>query len=234
MTNFKETFSGRHAILPVIHVETQDQTLRNAEIAINAGCDGVFLISMWGADHKALLQMHQVVHAKFPGWWIGVNFLDLQAKQVFGKLKAGVSGVWVDNAQINEHLIRQIEAEEIALARVNSGWEGLYFGGVAFKHQKKASNPALVAKKAVPYMDVITTSGEKTGSPPEVAKIEAMKGAIGNFPLAIASGISPENVKDYLDICDCFLTATSLLIPGTESLNPNRVKALVENVRWHE
>lgn len=234
MTNFKETFRGRHAILPVIHVETQDQTLRNAEIAFKAGCHGVFLISMWGADHKALLQMHQVVRAEFPDWWIGVNFLGLQARQVFEKLNAQVSGVWVDNAQIDEHLIRQTEAEEVVLARVNSGWRGLYFGGIAFKYQKGVSDPALVAKKAVPYMDVITTSGEKTGSPPGIAKIAAMKGAIGNFPLAIASGISPENVKDYLDICDCFLTATSLLIPGTESFDPSRVKALVENVRGHE
>ena len=41
---------------------------------------------------------------------------------------------------------------------------------------------------------MITTSGSGTGIAADVAKIHTMKKAIGSHPLAIASGITPENM----------------------------------------
>ena len=61
MTNFKEVFQNKHVVLPVVHVETGIQTLKNAHIAFKAGADGVFLISMNGMNHYDLLQIQ-----KFP------------------------------------------------------------------------------------------------------------------------------------------------------------------------
>ena len=58
-----------------------------------------------------------------------------------------------------------------------------------------------------------------------------MKEAIGDHPLAIASGISLENVEQFLPYSDAFLVATSLLKPGTEDFDPQRVKDLVRAVR---
>lgn len=57
-----------------------------------------------------------------------------------------------------------------------------------------------------------------------------MKQAIGEFPLAIASGITPENVSESLDIADCFLVAKGISTSFTE-LDPVRVKRLVDVVR---
>jgi hypothetical protein len=34
--------------------------------------------------------------------------------------------------------------------------------------------------------------------------------ALGDLPLAIAGGIIPENVRDYLPISDCYLVATGI------------------------
>jgi len=231
MANFKEMFPGPHVVLPVIHVETPTQTLRNAEIALRAGCDGAFLISMRGMNYQGLLEMHRMVTREYPGWWLGVNFLDLPAEEVFDKLDQTIGGVWVDNAKINEHLSLQADATRISTARLHSQWEGLYFGGVAFKYQEHVDHPEQAAKIATKFVDVVTTSGTKTGSAPDIAKISAMKQAMGNFPLGIASGISPENVHQYKGTADCFLTATSLLIPGTEVFDRNKVVRLVENVR---
>ena len=56
-----------------------------------------------------------------------------------------------------------------------------------------------------------------------------MKQALGEFPLGIASGITPENVSEYLDIADCFLVATGISTSFTE-LDPVRVRALMEFV----
>ena len=56
-----------------------------------------------------------------------------------------------------------------------------------------------------------------------------MKEAVGDFPLAIASGITPENVADYLDVADCFLVATGISRSFTE-LDPAKVRSLSEQV----
>jgi uncharacterized protein len=232
MANFKEAFPGRHAILPVVHVETRDQALRNTEIAKEEGCDGVFLISMQGAKWGELLQIQKYVRREFPDLFIGINFLDLPVVCVFRNIAdQRVSGVWTDNAGVDEYVEGQMEAENIRQAKEKSGWDGLYFGGVAFKYQREVKDVAKSAKIATKYMDVVVTSGKGTGSAPDLGKISAMKEAIGEHPLGIASGISPENVHQYLEIADCFLVATSLLRSGTEDFDKERVKALVTAVR---
>lgn len=65
------------------------------------------------------------------------------------------------------------------------------------------------------------------GRPPA---IQRMKQALGDTPLAIASGITPENVADYLPHADSFLVATGISRSFTE-LDPVRVQALVDQVR---
>jgi predicted TIM-barrel enzyme len=79
-------------------------------------------------------------------------------------------------------------------------------------------------------MDVVTTSGPGTGQAARPEKVRAMKEAIGSHPLALASGVTPENVTDYLAWVDCFLVATGISYTF-EELDPGRVADLVEVVR---
>lgn len=231
MGSFHEVFRNRHVVLPVIHVESQGQALRNAEIAHDEGADGVFLISMRGMHHRELLEMQRIAREEFSTWFIGVNYLDLPAVSVFKNLDKGVSGVWADDAQIDEFAERQVNAAVIRTAREQSGWHGLYFGGVAFKYQREVDDFSLAARIASQFMDVVTTSGDKTGHPPSPEKIMMMKRAIGEKPLAIASGISSNNVGDYKDNADSFLVATSILAKGTEDFDKFRVRDLIRAVR---
>lgn len=65
-------------------------------------------------------------------------------------------------------------------------------------------------------MDAVTTSGPGTGYAADIEKIRRMKQALGNTPLAIASGITPENIVNYLPHADCFLVATEISRNFTE------------------
>jgi len=230
--NFNDVFANVRVVLPVIHVESQDQALRNVRIAREAGADGVFLINH-GMSSDELLRIHGEVAADNSGLWIGVNCLDLDPEDVFSKVNNRVGGVWVDNAAIDEHSEDQCAAEAILKAREKSGWKGLYFGGVAFKYQRPVKDLAQAARRASRYMDVVTTSGPGTGQAADIAKIVAMKEALGDVPLAIASGITPENVADYLDIADCFLVATGISSSFTE-LDPGRLNALIQTTRSYK
>lgn len=225
---YRQAFPGRHAVLPVVHVDSLDQAQRNAWIAREAGADGAFLINH-GMPDEALLDIHAAVAAAQSGWWIGVNCLGLSPERVFGAVSDKVAGVWVDNAGIEEAEEEQPYAERVLAVRAARVPGCLYFGGVAFKYQRRVEDLEAACRVAARYMDVVTTSGPGTGHAAEVGKVQRMKRALGETPLAIASGITPANVSDYLPHADCFLVATGISRTFTE-LDPARVLALVQQV----
>ena len=219
-------------VLPVIHVADEAQALRNARLAYEAGADGVFLINhhiTW----TQLLAIHSSVVATFPDWWLGVNCLDLDPKAVFSAVTSRVGGVWTDHAMIDEERQEQPLAEAVSAARQQSAWQGLYFGGVAFKYQRQVDDLRAAGKMARRYMDVITTSGSGTGIAAHIEKIRVLKEAVGEFPLAIASGITPANVKDYLPYSDCYLVATGIS-SSFEELDDQKTRQLIETVRAYD
>jgi len=121
-------------------------------------------------EKEALIPILKIIRTRFPKLWIGLNFLAVTGKDAFpilGALAAEgcpIDAYWADDARINE-TGDNIEAEEIAKIRETSGWKGLYFGGTAFKKQREVAPEEYsnAAKAAMPFMDVITTSGIATG-----------------------------------------------------------------------
>lgn len=228
VNRYRLTFPRRHTVLPVIHVDSLAQAHRNAGIARDAGADGVFLINHGMAD-EALLDIHEAVADAHHGWWVGVNCLGLSAEQAFKSASPKVCGVWADNAKIEEGEQSQPYAERVLAAQRVQAPNCLYFGGVAFKYQRPVEDLEVACRVAARYMDVVTTSGPGTGHAAEIKKIARMKRALGETPLAIASGITPENVGGYLPHADCFLVATGISCSFSE-LDPARVLALIQCV----
>jgi len=224
LSTFSKTFPQTPVFLAVIHVEHLSQAARNAQIAQDEGADGIFLINH-SLPALGLVECYNYIHEKQSDFWIGLNCLDLGMSAVDFVPKT-TAGLWIDNAGISEDEDPVAAARTFAERRRRSGWQGIYFGGVAFKYQDPVDDVAEAARLAVPFVDVITTSGEGTGEAADVSKIRQMKETIGRHPLAIASGITPENVAEYLPWADCLLVATGVSDSHTE-LNPSRVRALV-------
>lgn len=227
MSKYKAIFRRTHTFLAVVHVEDCDQAMRNAHIARDEGADGIFLINHH-ISYVSLLEIYAQVTERLPGFWVGLNCLDL-GRDALAVIPKTCAGLWVDNAGVNEdaedtmqhHLYGHADRRRVR------GWSELYFGGVAFKYQEPVRDYARVAKLALPFVDVITTSGAGTGIAADTNKVRIMKNAIGDHPLAIASGITPENIPEYLPFADCFLVATGISDSHTE-LNPRKVRALVK------
>ncbi len=202
-------------VLPVIHVLDAGQTARNIRILIREGAAGCFLINH-DFDVETFLPIVRQVRAEFPYLWIGLNFLAVTGRDAFpvlGDLQRNdctIDAYWADDACIDEDGAN-LEAKRIAQARRDSGWDGLYFGGTAFKKQREVdpSRYGDAAREACPFMDVITTSGVATGQEADLGKIETFRAAIGDRPMALASGISPENAESYANV-DCFMVATGI------------------------
>ncbi len=228
MNAIQKVFSKKHVFLPVIHVEDEMQACKNARIAAEEGADGVFLINH-SISHQRLVLCYDSVRQARPGFWIGLNCLDL-GRRALGVIPHEVVGLWTDNAGAGEEWMPGYSPGDFTRSRERIGWEGLYFGGVAFKHQRVLMDAAEEAALAVPHVDVITTSGVSTGSAPDVEKIRRMRAAIGDHALAIASGITPENVHEYLPYANAFLVATGVSDSFTE-LSRERVRLFAEAVK---
>ena len=224
-------------VLPVIHVLDSDRTRKNVEILLEAGAQGCFLINH-DFEPEKFLPIIRDTRASFPSLWMAVNFLAVTGKHAFpvlGKLQSEgcqVDGYWADDACIDEDGAN-LEAKTIADARAESGWNGLYFGGTAFKKQREVdpSRYGDAAREACPFMEVITTSGVATGQEADLGKIEVFRKAIGDRPMALASGISPQNAQDYADV-DCFMVATGINEPSNfYDIDPSRLAELMSITR---
>lgn len=222
-TQFRATFGATGlVVLPVIHVLDNEQAERNTRLAIEAGCPGVFLINH-DFPYDRFLPIIEHTRQCFPNYWIGVNFLAVTGKEAFPVLaQLGNDGVrvdayWADDARIDESssLTQQHEALEIDAIKKSCGWSGCYFGGTAFKKQREVAvdHYAKSATLATRFMDVVTTSGIATGHSADLTKVQTFRKACGETPLALASGITPGNVADYLPYVDAVLVATGINKP---------------------
>ena len=180
-------------IIPVIHMLNKKQVFYNVETCISCGIKKVFIIK-----HKVgVLDLRQCaleVKDKY-NIWVGMNLLDMPAKLAISLVHSHIDGIWCDET-------------------IERGWErkykGMLFGGVAFKYQPQPSNLKQVCEEATLLTDVATTSGAGTGLAANLDKIKLMRSYLGDHPMAIASGVSIENISDYNGLVDYALVATSI------------------------
>lgn len=226
-------------VTPVIHVTDLRQTLANITHAVRLGAPGIFLINH-DFPVEPFLPILRAVRAECPDLWLGVNFLAQPGRVAFpilGRLQSEgcqIDAYWADDACMDERQPVQTEAEATQAIRAASHWGGMYFGGVCFKKQRPV-DPALnevSARLARPFMDVVTTSGIATGQATDLTKITDFRRGLGNAPLAIASGVTPDNAHHYVADVDCFLVATGINRPGDfYNIDPARLAALLDLTR---
>ncbi|MEL6522579.1 MAG: BtpA/SgcQ family protein [Pseudomonadota bacterium] len=216
---FRAAFGARGpVVLPVIHVLETERTLRNIDVLLGEGAKGCFLINH-DFDVETFLPIVREVRAAGPDLWMGVNFLAVTGRHAFPQLASlqaegcRVDAYWADDARIDERVEEQSEAK--AIAEKQKGFDGLYFGGTAFKKQRPVAEKdyAKAARTACDWMDVVCTSGQATGVEADDSKIATFRAAIGDKPLALASGITPENANRYAEV-DAFMVATGINYDG--------------------
>jgi len=198
--------------MAVIHHRDDATSLTNAVVAANAGCHGVFLIQMEGQDDLIDSSAIQI-KSMFPELLIGTNRLVTHPLEAIQRdISMHLDATWCDDPGIRSTGVNQLGeriAKSVAGVRaVRPNY--LYFGSVAFKGQEIDHNPARAAVLAAELGYVATTSGPRTGEPPAIEKLAAMKQALGAQPLAVASGVSPANIGEIAPYVDWVLVSTGI------------------------
>jgi len=212
-------------VYPVIHYLSRELALEEVWVARSCGTEGVFLISHHGNDYE-LIEVAAEAKLKYPDFRIGINLLSQDA--IFACKQAKVAEldmVWADDMGVDSRGGNPM-AEYLSLLASETPSIQL-FASVAFKYRPHEPNPALAATMAQNLGFIPTTSGSATGSAPEVRKIAAMSAATGG-QLAIASGMTPENVRDYAPYLSHILVATGVGLDEYR-IDPDRLIALIAN-----
>lgn len=215
---FFPTFHQPRVLLPVIHPLSWDAALTAVEQVHSVGAPGLFLINQ-GLDTRDVLRLVLEVRRRHPELWVGVNLLGHPPAEALARAleacEGRLDGLWSDSAGIEEDAPPELQpaGQAFVAARQRLGWRGLYFGGVAFKYQRPvaAANLPAAARAAAPYLDVLCTSGPGTGQQADRDKVATLHRAGGDaLPLALASGVTIENVADYLPYVSAFLVGTGI------------------------
>lgn len=210
-------------VWPVIHLAGLDLALSNAAIARACGCPGVFLIQMEGYDDE-IAPAAMAIRARFPDLKIGANFLSLRADEALRRsLALGLDATWADAPGVRSDRTQPWVLESL-VPQLRANPQHLFFGSVAFKYQPAELDPPAAALRATELGMVPTTSGSATGIAPDAAKLHAIRLALdearasqsatispaGAAPLAVASGISPENAYELGRFLTHILVATGV------------------------
>lgn len=185
-------------LIPVIHMVSQEQVLTNIRTCHLNDVNKVFLIHH-GCDNGELVRTAQLMKSIFPTMWIGVNLLGFSTDVALGiEDIVGLDGLWCDGTIDKEDYLRTRK------------FQGTFFGSLAFKYQRQTTDLETACKNAMETCDVATTSGEGTGKEISLVKLNRIKEYIGDFPLAIASGVSIDNIHHYVGNVDYLLVASSI------------------------
>lgn len=206
-------------VLAVIHSRPKD-ALKNAITAMSCGCDGVFFISHGDMTPAELLYLSD--SDVFPNPQ-GVNLLGFSVVDAMNMVGSRASMLWSDYTPSG------LERETLESEKHDMSFSGLFFGGVAFKYQPQPSDLRKAAEDVRGFVDVLTTSGDGTGYAPEVEKLAVLAEGFGN-KIAVASGVTPENVVPMLPYLSHILVSTGIS-KDFYTIDQEKCKRLVDVVK---
>lgn len=229
MVNFFAGTIDMKLVLPVIHHIEKDTTWEQAEIAYKCGADGVFLISHYNEDIVLGPIAKEINSENWKNHYgdkfkIGLNLLHTQALDSFDTVVSyGLDALWLDNAGISSGGVSSLGN---SLLQRNKNKSIEIFASVAFKYQAHEALPGVAAKIAQEHGFIPTTSGSGTGSAPSLEKIALMSKAT-NGQLGVASGMTVDNISEFIPYLSHILVATGVSI-DEHRFNPKLLKEFVD------
>ena len=211
-------------IIPVIHHIDSKTTLEQAKLISEHNCYGLFLISMTG-DNEHLPMLAKVIKSRYPHLKLGTNLLGNTALETVKiNLDFELDMSWSDEPIIHGNKISP-EANEISNLVKN---KHLFFNSVAFKYQKEDPNPKQATLNSYNLGFIPTTSGQATGKAANLDKISKMAEAIQVKKMGLASGLTPNNIKDYLPYIEYGLVSTGIS-KNFHEIEPKLLALMIDN-----
>ncbi len=227
-----------------------EAVLRDADTLVSAGVDGLILENFHDAPFypgsvppetiAEMTALAVVVRSRFDVP-LGINMLRNDGRAALAvAAAAGAQLIRVNvlcGARLTDQGIVQGIAHELLRDRVRLGAESIQIlADVDVKH----SAPLAVRPLEEEIDDVVhrgkadglVVSGAATGRPTHLEDAKRAKGAAGDVPVFVGSGVTPETAGEYLAVADGVIVGTSLKRGGigSDPVDGERVRKLMRAV----
>jgi predicted TIM-barrel enzyme len=206
--NYFDVFGQKKTVFAMLHLRGLDhedvleRTKREIEIFLSSGIDAMVVENYFGSEDD-VEEILKYMQKEYPAVNYGVNMLDNDFRGFEAAGKYGAKFIQLDS--VAGHL--EPEEDEKFSANI-SLWRkktnAVVLGGVRFKYQPYRSGRSLHEDLNIGMRrcDAIVVTGSGTGVETELSKIIEFRSIIGDFPLIVGAGITPENCEERLSIAD--------------------------------
>ena len=205
---FLNLFKNEKPILAMLHLKgTSDEDIVRRfkeEIAIYAenGVDCIIVENYFGNYRHMEMALDYIskLNLVIP---YGVNFLNVDPMGFELAEKYGASFVQLDS--VVGHVKPRDEATLDAFFKLyRERYQGMVLGGVRFKYQPVLSQNSIEEdlQIAMQRCDAICVTQDATGQETSLDKIIQFRNGIGDFPLIVGAGVTPENMAKQFAYAD--------------------------------
>lgn len=203
-----EIFKTRKPIIGMLHLKGEDDGKilermdKELHLMLDNKVDCVLVENYFGTPLQAE-QALKYISEKYPDICYGINLLhdDAMAFELAEKYHAK----FIQLDSVAGHLTEEEDKkfqEFIEKARETCG--AFVLGGVRFKYQPYKSGRRLDEDLAMGMKrcDGVVVTGDATGQETNMEKITSFRRMIGDFPLFVGAGMTPENAGEQLAVAD--------------------------------
>lgn len=208
LEKFKQLFGHGKAVMGMIHLkgEGREDILSRAgkevQLLLDNGVDAVIIENYFGTPDDVAAVLGEL-RASRPDVVYGVNVLDDDPLGFEYARKYGAKFIQLDS--VAGHLVPD---EDVGFGEKIAKWrsetDALVFGGVRFKYQPYNSGRSLEEDLVIGMKrcDAIVVTGDGTGKLTPMEKIREFRRIIGDFPLIVGAGMTPETCREQFAIAD--------------------------------
>ena len=206
--SFLDLFKERKPIMAMLHLkgetphEIDERVKREVDLYVNGGVSAVIVENYFGTYDDMVRALEYVRAQELPIPY-GINCLNCDPMGFELAMNYGGSFVQLDS--VVGHVKPRDEASIAAFLNLyRSRFAGKVLGGVRFKYQPMLSENTveedLVISKG--RCDAVCVTQDATGQETSMDKIEQFRAALGDFPLIVGAGVTPENAHKSLAVAD--------------------------------
>lgn len=236
--NFLSLFKNEKPIFAMLHLkgDTQEETFERAkeEIKIYAenGVDAVIVENYYG-NYYDMERVLQYLEESDLNIVYGVNCLNVDAMGFDLAKRFHASFVQLDS--VAGHLqLRDDPGFEAFIKKMREEYDGYILGGVRFKYQPYLSGRSLEEDLTIGMTrcDAIVVTQDATGQETSMDKINEFRSIMGDFPLVVGAGLTPDSCEKQFEVADAAIVGSYFkdTYKDTGDVDGSHVKALINAV----
>lgn len=211
---FLEIFKNKKPVFAMLHLkgETAEEKFERAKKEIHdyieGGVDAVIVENYYGQYEDMETVLAYLQKENF-GIVYGVNCLNVDPMGFYLAKKYGASFVQLDSVAGHLH-VRDDSAFAAFINLVREHYDGYILGGVRFKYQPYLSGRSLEEdlKIGMTRCDAVVVTQDATGQETSMDKINEFREIMGDFPLVVGAGMTPENCEKQFAVADAAIVGS--------------------------